>query len=160
MYPIRGIGVTSPNATGRHVGDDAINSHDITIHGILLVIDQKAPWQIEFYERDDGGSPVADFLNELDRPARAKVLALIQLLAEQGPALPFPYSSQVRGRIRELRTQYGRENLRILYFGASVREWVLLHGFTKRTPKTPERDIRIADARMTEYLGRQKRMEP
>lgn len=122
--------------------------------------DQKASWQIEFYERDDGGSPVEDFLNELDRPPRAKVLALIQLLAEQGPALPFPYSSQVRGRVRELRTQYGRENLRILYFGASTREWVLLHGFTKGTPKTPERDIRIAAARMTEYLGRQKRAEP
>jgi len=65
----------------------------------------------------------------------------------------------VRGKIRELRTQYGRENLRVLYFGASAREWVLLHGFTKRTPKTPDRDTRIAEARMTEYLERQKRME-
>jgi hypothetical protein len=46
----------------------------------------------------------------------------MQLLAEQGS---FPYSSQVRGRIRELRTQYGRENLRVLYFGALAREWVL-----------------------------------
>lgn len=120
----------------------------------------RAPWQIEFYERDDGGCPVEEFLNGLDRPPRAKVLALIQLLAEQGPVLPFPYSSQARGRIRELRTQYGRENLRVLYFGAAAREWVLLHGFTKRTPKTPERDIRLAETRMTEYLERQKRVEP
>jgi phage-related protein len=124
------------------------------------VPDPKAPWQIEFYERNDGRCPVEEFLDGLDRPPRAKVLALIQLLAEQGPALPFPYSSQVRGRIRELRTQYGRENLRVLYFGAAPRECVLLHDFTKRTPKTPERDMTIAEARMTEYLERQKRVEP
>ncbi len=136
------------------------NPPTITIYGILLITDPIAPWQIELYERADGGCPVEDFLDGLDKPSRAKVLGLIQVLADQGPALPFPYSSQVRGKIRELRTQHGRENLRVLYFGASAREWVLLHGFTKRTPKTPERDIGIAEARMTEYLERQKRVDP
>ena len=122
--------------------------------------DPAAPWQIEFYDRDDGGCPVEDFLNGLDKAPRAKVLALIQLLAEQGPTLPFPYSSQVQGKIRELRTRYGRERLRVLYFGASAREWVLLHAFIKQSAKTPERDIRIAEARMTEYLKPQKSVEP
>ena len=122
--------------------------------------DPPAPWQVGFYEREDGGCPVEDFLNELGKPPRAKVLALIQLLAEQGPTLPFPDSSQVHGKIRELRTRYGRERLRVLYFGASTRERVLLHGFVKRSPKTPEQDIRIAEVRMTEYLERQKRVEP
>jgi len=117
-------------------------------------------WQIEFYEREEGGCPVQDFLNALDKPPRAKVLALVRLLAEQGPTLPFPYSSQVRGKIRELRTQHRRENLRVLYFGSSTREWVLLHAFTKRTTQTSERDIRTAEARMTEYLERQKRIGP
>ena len=122
--------------------------------------DPAAPWQIEFYERDDGGCPVEDFLNGLDKAPRAKVLALIELLAEQGPALPFPYSSQVQGKIRELRTRHGRERLQVLYFGASAREWVLLHAFIKQSPKTPERVIRIAEARMTEYLDRQTSVEP
>ncbi|MGH7486732.1 MAG: hypothetical protein ACREMY_14195 [bacterium] len=35
-----------------------------------------------------------------------------------------------------------------------------MHGFTKRTSTTPERDIRIAEARMADYLERQKRVEP
>ena len=117
-------------------------------------------WQVEFYESDEHGCPVQDFLDQLEKPPRAKVLALIQLLAEEGPTLPFPYSSQLRGKLRELRTQYGRHNLRVLYFGAADRAWVLLHGFTKRTPKTPEQDIRIAEARMTEHLEQRKRVEP
>ena len=79
-------------------------------------------WQTEFYEREEGGCPVQDFLNALDKPPRAKVLALVRLLAEQGP--------------------------------------LLLHGFSKRTTKTSERDIRIAEARMREYLDRQKRIGP
>jgi phage-related protein len=132
----------------------------LTITGILPVVEPTPPWQIEFYEREGESCPVRDFLNALDKSPRAKVLALIRLLAEQGPALPFPYSSQVRGKIRELRTQHGRENLRVLYFGSSAREWVLLHGFIKRTSQTSVRDVRIAEARMTEYIERQKRSGP
>ena len=132
----------------------------LTINGILPVTEPTPSWQIEFYEREEGGCPVQDFLNALDKLPRAKVLALVRLLAEQGPTLPFPYSSQVRGKIRELRTQHGGENLRVLYFGSPTREWVLLHGFSKRTTKTSERDIRIAEARMREYLDRQKRIGP
>ena len=169
MYPNQDIGLT-PCECYREVcrrrfgtrehGGLPPTSHGDTIYGTLPVTDPIAPWQVEFYERDDGRCPVEDFLNGLDKPARAKVLGLIQFLADQGPTLPFPYSSQVRGKLRELRTQYGRENFRVLYFGASGREWVLLRGFTKRTSTTPERDIRIAEARMTDYLERRKRVEP
>lgn len=118
------------------------------------------PWEIEFYENDEGGCPVQDFLDGLAKPSRAKVVALIQLLAEQGPTLPFPYSSRVRGKIRELRTQYGKENFRVLYFGASNREWVLLHAFSKRTKRTPEKEIKLAEERMAAYLKKAKEDDP
>lgn len=110
------------------------------------------PWGIEFYESDDKKRPVQDFLDGLDKPRRAKVVALIALLGEQGPTLPFPYSSQVRGRIRELRTQYGKERYRVLYFGGPKRTFVLLHALEKSSEKLPERDIKIAEERMKRYL--------
>ncbi len=118
------------------------------------------PWEIEFYENDEGGCPVQGFLDGLAKPSRAKVVALIQLLAEQGPTLPFPYSSQVRGKVRELRTQYGKETFRVLYFGASNREWVLLHAFSKRTKRTPEKEIKLAEERMAAYLKKAKEDDP
>jgi len=130
------------------------------MYGILSVTEPTPAWQIELYEDDVDGCPVQEFLDRLDKPARAKMLALIHLLGEQGPTLPFPCSSQVRGRIRELRTQYGRERLRVLYFGASAREWVLLHGFRKRTQKTPEGELRTAEARMRKHLKREKGIDP
>jgi hypothetical protein len=79
------------------------------------------------------------------------------MLEEQGAAMPFPYSSQVRGPLRELRTHYGKEHIRILYFGDAIRVFVLLHGLIKRTPKLDERDIKIAEQRMREHEIRLKR---
>lgn len=91
------------------------------------------------------------FLDALDKKRRGKVLALIRLLEEQGPTLPFPYSSQVRGKIRELRAHYGDEQYRVLYFSAPGRVFVLLHAFQKRTAQIPERHLRIGEARMKTY---------
>jgi len=79
-------------------------------------------------------------------------VALIALPAEHGPNLLFPYSSQVRGKIRELRTQYGKERYLVLYFGAPGRTFVLLHALEKGTPKIPEGDSRVADVRMKKHL--------
>ena len=96
----------------------------------------KPPWSIEFFD-DDGGCPVPDFLDGLDKPRRAKVVAVIALLAEQG-----------------LRTRYGKERYRLLYFGAPGRAFVLLHALKKSTEKLPARDIKVAEARMQKHLKR------
>jgi hypothetical protein len=40
--------------------------------------DPTAPWQVEFYERDDGGCPVEDFLNGLDKAPRAKMTEYLE----------------------------------------------------------------------------------
>jgi phage-related protein len=111
-------------------------------------------WSVEFFEDDEGGSPVQDFLDDLDKSRRAKVVAIIALLAEQGPHLPFPYSSHLRGKIRELRTQYGKDRYRVLYFGAPGRRFILLHALGKSTAKVPEGDIRVAEARIRKCLER------
>ncbi|MBI4241583.1 MAG: type II toxin-antitoxin system RelE/ParE family toxin [Candidatus Rokubacteria bacterium] len=114
------------------------------------------PWLIEFYESEEGGCPVREFLDGLDKRRRAKLLAIVKLLEEEGPTLPFPYSSQVRGKLRELRAHYGREIYRVLYFGAPNRTFVLLHALEKRTEKLPERDISVAETRMEQHLEKLK----
>lgn len=110
-------------------------------------------WGVELYEDEHQASPVQNFMNDLDPRRRAKLLAIVRLLEEQGPALGFPYSSQVRGRLRELRTRMGREHYRVLYFGSPKRTFVLLHALSKRSAKIPQRDIDVAEQRMKRYLG-------
>ena len=110
------------------------------------------PGAVAFYENDEDGAPVQVCLDALDPLRRAKVLAVIRLLQEQGPTLPFPYTSQVRGRLRALRAHFGRAQDRVRYFGAPGRVFVLLHVFGKRTAQTPERDIAVAEGRMQRHL--------
>jgi len=117
----------------------------------------RSAWTVAFYENADEGCPVQAFLDALDNKRRAKLLAIIRLLEEQGPTVPFPYSSQVRGKIRELRAHYGDDQYRILYFGAPGRVFVLLHAFEKRSEKIPEREVRTAAARMQTYLKEDRR---
>ena len=75
-------------------------------------------------------------------------MQVIQILSEFGINLPFPYSSQVEGRLRELRARYGKNQYRVLYYGDADRVFVLLHAFEKRSQKLPQREIRIAMERM------------
>ena len=66
-------------------------------------------WQVDFFLDERGEAPVEAYLKSLPIQHRAKTLALIKMLEQHGPSLPFPYSSQVRGKLRELRTQQGKE---------------------------------------------------
>ena len=81
---------------------------------------------MDFFVDERGDAPVEEYLTSLPVQHRAKALALIRMLEQEGPNLPFPYSSQVRGKLRELRTQQGKDKLRILYFGDARRVFVLL----------------------------------
>lgn len=54
-------------------------------------------WQVDFFTDEHGSAPVEEYLTSLPVQHRAKMLALIKILEQEGPNLPFPYSSQIRG---------------------------------------------------------------
>jgi len=108
-------------------------------------------WEVDFYQEADGSAPVEEFLDSLQPEARAKALALVQALRVHGPSLPFPYSSQAAGKIRELRTQHGKDKIRILYFADARRVLILLHGFVKRTAKLDPSALAKAEFRMSRH---------
>lgn len=113
-------------------------------------------WSYEFYRNAQGEEPVRIFLNSLDSKARAKVLQTVAILAEFGPLVPFPYSSHVQGKLRELRAHYGKTLYRVLYFHDHQGTFILLHAFAKSTAKIPMREIKIAHARIHDYLSQKK----
>ncbi|MBI4442921.1 MAG: type II toxin-antitoxin system RelE/ParE family toxin [Acidobacteria bacterium] len=114
-------------------------------------------WTVDFYEEDDGSAPVEKFLAQLPKEHRAKAVAIIKRLEEAGPTLPFPYSSHVRGKIRELRIQQGRDKIRILYFADKRRRFILLHGLIKGTQKLSKSNIETAEQRMNQHNRRLER---
>ena len=111
-------------------------------------------WPVDFYEDAAGNAPVQEFLDGLTEEQRAKCFGLIKMLKEHGPTLPFPYSSQVEGKLRELRTRHGKTRLRILYFADANREFQLLHGVVKDTEKLEASDIQKGQTRMADHEQR------
>lgn len=111
---------------------------------------------VDFFEDAEGKAPVEEYLEGLTKQQRAKLLAAIKQLEEHGPTLPFPFSSQVEGKLRELRTKFGKTRLRILYYGDANQEFQLLHGLIKDTDKLELSDIKTGRDRMNYHEQRLK----
>jgi phage-related protein len=79
---------------------------------------------------------------------------MIDLLSAQGVLLKEPYTRQLRGKLRELRVKDHLGHVRVFYFTFTGGRFVLLHGFLKKTDKTPEREIDIAEKRMKDFINR------
>lgn len=114
-------------------------------------------WEIVYYSSPAEIAPVAEYLDALPAREAARVVRQIDLLEEFGTNLPFPYTSHIRGSIWELRVRTGRNRHRILYFASRGNRIVLLHAFLKSSAKTPEPDIRVAEARLKDYQERLER---
>ncbi|MBI2909636.1 MAG: type II toxin-antitoxin system RelE/ParE family toxin [Chloroflexi bacterium] len=110
-------------------------------------------WELVFYETIAGQRPVQDYLNDLSDNERAKVTFHLDLLSAFGLGLGAPHVRGIRGKLWELRAT-GHTQHRIFYFAASGRRLVLLHAFTKKTPRTPPAEIHTAARRMDDYLER------
>lgn len=115
-------------------------------------------WKIEYYETAEGKRPVKEFIDSLSPESKAKYIFIADLLEEYGIGVREPYIKSMAGRQKlfEIRIKDKANIHRILYFAFTGRKLVLLHGFTKKTEKTPGREIGIAVRRMEEYLSRRR----
>ena len=75
---------------------------------------------------------------------------LVELLAEHGPNLRLPHSRAMGDGLFELRPR-GKSGIgRALYCFLAGRRIVVVHAFIKKTPQTPDRDLKLARKRMKE----------
>ena len=105
-------------------------------------------WIIDYYQKENGEIPVEDFLLTLDSKLRAKAYSDIMLLKQLGINIRAPYSVPIKGEkykgIFELRTKYSSDITRIFYFLFEKNKFVLLHGFVKKSKKTPTKELQRA----------------
>jgi putative component of toxin-antitoxin plasmid stabilization module len=100
--------------------------------------------QIIFFKAADDSVPIMEFLDtqKSDR-VKAKCIALIKLLAQEGYDLKRPRSDALRDGIRELRTEIGNVNYRMLYFYHGQNCVIISHGITKEA-EVPNKEINQA----------------
>lgn len=81
-----------------------------------------------------GCDEFAEWFHELDDSDTDAVARVVDMLELQGPTLPFPYSSAIKGSrvaLRELRIQSKGKPLRVFYVFDPARQAVLLIGGDK-----------------------------
>lgn len=106
-------------------------------------------WEVIFYKDKRDNPPLIKFLDSLQAKESAKIARSIDLLEEYGLALGIPHIKKIEQNLWELRIIFGGNIFRI-FFSIMQMKIVLLHGFRKKTQKTPRNEIDIAKNRLKE----------
>ena len=109
--------------------------------------------EIIFYQTDFGDKPVEDFLAALEPAPRAKVVRNLELLRTQ-QFVPTKFWKKLQGtdNLWEVRVEYAGNIYRILACTDKGNRVILLHGFQKKTQKTPQKELEIAEQRKKRYF--------
>jgi len=106
-------------------------------------------WVVQYDER------LEEWLETIPADIKAKVLRIVDMLVMFGPHnVREPYVKQVEGqrKLYEIRAKGTDGIVRVFYCTISGQKILLLHGFKKKTDKTPKREIDIAIKRMQEVI--------
>ena len=104
------------------------------------------PWNVVVFETERKEKPVEKFIKSLDKRTTAKVIHHIDLLQQYGNKLGAPHSKKLVGKLLELRIR-GKQEVRIIY-AFKKKTIYLLHAFTKKSQKTPKKEIEKAGKRL------------
>jgi len=107
--------------------------------------------QVVFYKSDSGKEPVRDWLKKLDKEDR-KVIGEDIKTVQFGWPLGMPLVRKIEKGLWEVRIQLDNRIARIL-FTAHEGMMILLHGFIKKSQRTPANDLKVAKQRMGELSG-------
>lgn len=102
-----------------------------------------------FYATGSGRKPVRDWLMDLSREDRREVGIDIQRV-EFGWPFGMPYCRSLGHGLWEVRSDLAGGRIARVIFSIHGGEMILLHGFEKKTQKTPVSDIELALKRKRE----------
>ena len=99
-----------------------------------------------FYRNEVGTEPVRDWLKALDKKERYLIGTDIKTV-EFGWPIGMPTCRPMGGGLFEVRTNLPQGRIARVLFCIYDSRLVLLHGFIKKTQKTPKKDLDLAKDR-------------
>ena len=111
--------------------------------------------EIRFYKDEKGNSPIKDFLEKLDSKQAQKVTWVLNLIEEHENIPKIYFKKMVNtDDIWEVRIQSGNNAYRLMCFRYKNKIIVLTNGFQKKSQKTPQNEILLAEKRKADWLRR------
>jgi phage-related protein len=99
-----------------------------------------------FFRTESGADPLLDWLRELPREERRALGEDLARLQWRWP-VGMPLARPLGGGLHELRCVLPTRRIARLLFFVVAGEIVLLHGFIKKSRKTPQEDLEMAQQR-------------
>jgi phage-related protein len=97
-----------------------------------------------FYRTETGREPLREWIKELPADDRERIGEDIKTV-EFGWPIGMPVCRPLGGGIHEVRTNLAQNRIaRVLFCIDKKGRMVLLHGFMKKTQKTPDEDLKLA----------------
>lgn len=113
-------------------------------------MNSQRPLAVVFFRTEAGNEPVREWLKELPKEDR-KTIGEDILTVQYAWPVGKPLVDHLGGGIWEIRSRLANRIARTLFIEAD-QEIVLLHGFIKKTQKTPKDDLALAKKRKKQYL--------
>ncbi|MGC9650941.1 type II toxin-antitoxin system RelE/ParE family toxin [Staphylococcus warneri] len=100
-----------------------------------------------------GKSEFINFIYSLPDKDRIKLLKTIEKIENNGfpTAIRMEWIKKLDNGIYEIRSKLGTNIQRAIYFQKVNNEYIITHGFTKKTQKTPPREIEHAQRVIEKY---------
>jgi phage-related protein len=118
---------------------------------------RQEPLEIVFFKSESGNQPVKEFLTDRTKEDRKEIGADIYK-AQEGFPVGQPLVRKTDVGLWEIRSVIPDGICRIL-FTITKTEMVLLHGFVKKSQKTPLKELVIARNRLKEFNKLRKRVK-
>jgi phage-related protein len=117
-------------------------------------------WKVEFFKFPNDNSPVLDWFQSQEPKVKAKLARIFDLLEGEGISVGKPYVAPLEDKLYEIRIGQDTNIYRILYFAYTDKRFILLHGFQKKTQKTPKKELDLSKERMKAFLANEKAKQP
>jgi len=104
------------------------------------------PVPVVFFALDSGREPVLDWLKDLDKESKRAIGEDIKTL-QFGWPIGMPLARKMDDNLWELRSKLDRGIART-FFTVFRNKLVLLHGFIKKSQKTPAKELSLARRRL------------
>ena len=104
----------------------------------------------KFYRSKGGSEPVREWLLELDQEDRRIIGEDIKDVEFSWP-IGMPLCRSLEQGLWEVRSKITHKRIARVIFYVNGSEMILLHGFVKKTQKTPDKDKKLARKRKKEH---------
>jgi phage-related protein len=111
-----------------------------------------------FFCSETGREPVRDWLREMEKDDRKAIGEDIKLVQFRWP-LGIPLVRKIEADLWEVRSRLEKGRISRLFFTVYGDKIILLHGFIKKSPKTPNQELKLALSRKNQWLKQEQSHE-